>query len=67
MFSDLPLDKFAVTYAKLFKILMFAGSKPRKRAIPVQKAVVPDFSTSVRFEPISTDAASSMNGRYAES
>ncbi|WP_216825943.1 hypothetical protein [Sulfitobacter sp. SK012] len=29
MFSDLPLGIFAVTYAKLFKALVFTGTKPR--------------------------------------
>jgi hypothetical protein len=50
-FRDLPLVKFTATYSKLFKILVFAATRPRKCAIPVQTGVVPFFPSSARSEP----------------
>jgi hypothetical protein len=49
-FRDLTLGKFTATYAKLFKTLVFAATRPKQRAIPVQTGVVPVFPSSAHSD-----------------
>jgi hypothetical protein len=51
------LGKFTATYAKLFKTLVFAATRPKQRAIPVQTGVVPVFPSSAHSEPKMSNAA----------
>jgi hypothetical protein len=63
-FRDLTLGKFTATYAKLFKTLVFAATRPKQRAIPVQTGVVPVFPSSAHSEPILQNFCNAAKGCF---